>query len=86
MIVMNSLGQTDCKRSRFLRQSNKIFVQHVRVPDELRTSRFVSLPILVAVLASVNAAEKAIHRILEARKRNESIVDLTDLEDTHTLS
>ena len=81
MIVNSSLGQTECERSRFFRQSNKVFIQHIRVPGEVRTSRFVSLPILVAVLKSVDAAEEAIFRIYEAQKLNESVVDLTDLED-----
>ena len=81
MIVISSLGQIDCKRSRFFRQSNKVFVQHTRQPGEMHTYRFVSLPILVAVLASRDAADKAIRRILEARDLKQSVVDLTDLEN-----
>ena len=82
MVVISSLGETDCKRSRFFRRSNKIFAQHIRVAGEPSTSRFVSLPILVAALASPKAADAAIFRILEARQQRQSVVDLTDLEET----
>lgn len=82
MVVISSLGETNCERSRFFRRSNKIFVQHVRLEGEMRGSRFVSLPILVAVLASPEAADAAIFRILEARQQRQSIVDVTDLEET----
>lgn len=82
MIIISSLGQTDCERSRFFRRSNKIFAQQVRVPGEMRAPQFVSLPILVAVLASAEAADEAILRIIEARKLKQMVVDLTDLEET----
>ena len=68
MIIISSLRQTDCERSRFFRRSNKIFAQQVRVPDEMRAPQSVLLPILVAVLASPEAADAAILRILEARQ------------------
>ena len=81
MIVISSLGETDCKRSRFFRRSDKIFAQHVR-EGEPRRSHFVSLPILVAALASPKAADAAIFRILEARQQGQIFVDLRDLEET----
>ena len=81
-IVNSSLGQTACKRSRFFRQSNKVFVQHICQPGEMQASRFVSLPILVAVLTSRDAADEAILRICKARDLKQTVVDLTDLEDS----
>lgn len=85
MVIHSSRGQTDCEQCRFFQRSNKVFVQHVRVSGERQVSQFVSLPILVAVLASTDAAREAILRIREAQALGKAFVDLTDLEDLRTL-
>lgn len=84
MIIVSSLGGTNCYRSRVFYRSNKLFAQHMRTIEdgEPMRARFVSLPIVVAVLASPAHAEQAVLRVLEARRDGENVVDLTDLEDS----
>lgn len=69
LIVVSSLGKTDCRRSNIYCQDNKIFAQNIRVPGELRTPRFVALPILIARLASPEATHEASARIVEAQEQ-----------------
>lgn len=80
LIINSSLSETDCSRSRMFRQGKKILAQQVRVEGESRASQFVSLPIVIAVLASSKAAEEAINRIRYGIRTGKSFVDLTDLE------
>ena len=82
MIIISSLGGTNCYRSRVFYRGNKLFAQHMRTIEdgEPIRSRFVSLPIIAAVLASPEHAQKAVLRVLEARREGKNVVDLMDLE------
>lgn len=80
LIIISSLGKTDCRRSKIYHENNKIFTQRIRGPGESRTSHCVTLPILMAVLASQEAIDEAIVRIFHVQQQMKIFVDITDLE------
>ena len=80
LILISSLGRTDCRRSKIYYKENKIFVERTRGPRELNNKTFVALPIVAARLASREAIREANTRILRAQRLQKVIVDVTDLE------
>lgn len=81
LILINSLGKTDCRRSKIYYEDNKIFVERIQDPEELNDAAFVALPIVVAKLASPEAIREANTRILKAQRLQGVFVDVTDLEE-----
>ena len=55
LILISSLGRTDCRRSKIPYEDNKIFVERVRGPEDLNDAAFVALPIVAARLPSPDA-------------------------------
>ena len=80
LVILSSLGKTDCRRSQIYYEDNKIFVQNLRTPAESNISHSVALPIIIARLASEEATEAAIERIFQAQQQMKIFVDVTDLE------
>ena len=80
LILISSLGRTDCQRSQIYYEDNKIFVERVRGPEEMNDKAFVALPIVAARLPSREAIREANTRILRAQRLQQIIVDVTDLE------
>ena len=80
LILVSSLGRTDCRRSQIYYEDNTIFVERIRGPEELNDKAFVALPIVVARLPSREAIREANIRILKAQRLQQIIVDITDLE------
>ena len=80
MVINSSLGRTDCSNSRIFRLGYEVFAQQVRQPEDPQTSKFVSLPIRIAIFASAEAANRAIRRIRYERRMGKAFVSLTDLE------
>lgn len=79
LIIISSLVRTDCRRSQIYYEDNKIFVEHIRGPEEMNDAAFVALPIVAARLASPDAIREANTRILKAQRLQKIIVDVTDL-------
>lgn len=80
LIVISSLGKTDCRRSKIYREDNKIFVERIRDLRGSQRSKFIALPIVLARFASLEATHKAMTRIVEAQEQLKVHVDITDLE------
>ena len=80
LIIESHLGSTDCSGCRFFRRSCYIFAQRFRQPEDSGIRKFVSLPLKVAELPTVDAAKTALERINVARQQRKGIVNLKDLE------
>ena len=81
LIVESRFGATDCSGCRIFRQGRQIFAKPTQQPGENSSANFISLPIKIADLPSVEAAEEALKRIEYAIKASETFVDLTDLDN-----
>ena len=79
LVILSSLGKTDCRRRQISYEDNKIFVQRLQSPAESNISHCVALPIIIAVLASQEATDEAIARILHAHEQMKVLVYVTDL-------
>ena len=78
--INSSLGDTDCSGCQIFRRGTVLFARLVQEPN------FVSLPIKIAEMPNVAAAEAALRRIHWASKIGKRYVDLTDLESDETPS
>ena len=80
LIIKSRLGSTDCSGCRMFRRGAKILAKRAKQPGEKRSTSVLSLPIKVADLPSVEAAEVALERITYAIVTGQTVVNLTDLE------
>ena len=79
LVIESHLGTTDCSGCRFFRRGRHIFAQQTQHQDTYTSGKFVSLPLKVATLPTLPAAEEALARIDEARRLRKGIVNLKDL-------
>ena len=73
-VIDSSLGSTDCSGCEIFKKGTVLFAKRIERPG------FVTLPIKIAEMPHVTAAEKALKRIQYAIKTGERSVELTDLE------
>lgn len=78
-IVNSSLGSTDCSGCEISKKGTVLFAKRIEQPG------FVTLPIKIAEMPSVAAAEIALKRIQYAIKTGKRSVELMDLEETDLL-
>ena len=83
LVIQSGVGSTDCSGCRFFREGRHIFAQRRQQPEDRETSKFVSLPLRVAVLPTTQAAMTALTRIDKARRTRIRTVNLMDLEKAH---
>ena len=79
LVIESHLGSTDCSGCRFFRRGRHIFAQQTQNQNTYKSGKFVSLPLKVATLPTLPAAEEALARIDEARRLRKGIVNLKDL-------
>ena len=80
LVIGSRLGSTDCSGCRIFRRGRSIFAKRLRQPEDIGVGRFVALPVKVAELPTICAAEAALKRINEAKKTRKGVVNLEDLE------
>lgn len=80
LVVESRLGATNCSECQIFRQDRQIFAKPTHLPDEESSTDVPSLPIKIADMPSIEAAEEALKRIEYAIKASEIFVDLSDLE------
>lgn len=73
-IVNSNLGSTDCSGCEIFKKGMVLFAKRIERPG------FVTLPIKIAEMPNIAAAEKALKRIQDAFETGETSVKLTDLE------
>ena len=73
-VIKSSLDSTDCSDCLIFQKGTELFAKRHQLPN------YVSLPIRIAKMPNVTAAEEVLRSIQYAIKTEKRYVDLTDLE------